>query len=254
MLAIDESASSFCAREMRGTLSIASTVAFLAASACMRSGFCAGQMKLTSVCPSRISVTSSGLGARTLNTISAVRQIVPRSGAISAPAARYASSLNCALSPAQVSTATRNPALMSFSTTSGTVATRRSPANVSFGTPISSDIVRSPLIAAPAIVMRGGFLDRRSDRFAKIRRRCLAPKIGRARRILVAQHPLDGGDDAGGRVLVAQEVEHQRARPDLADRIGDAFAGDIRCRAVHGLEQRRKFALGIHVGRRRDAD
>ena len=59
MLAIDESASSFCAREMRGTLSIASTVAFLAASCCNSSGFCAGQMKLTSVPPSRSRPTSS---------------------------------------------------------------------------------------------------------------------------------------------------------------------------------------------------
>src|SRR5688572_23610927 len=54
MLAIEESASSFCAREMRGTLSIASTVALRAASASISCGFCAGQMKLTRVAPSRI--------------------------------------------------------------------------------------------------------------------------------------------------------------------------------------------------------
>ena len=74
MLAIDESASSFCAREMRGTLSIASTVAFLAASCCRSSGFCAGQMKLTSVPPSRSSATSSLPGARTLKTMSDIAQ------------------------------------------------------------------------------------------------------------------------------------------------------------------------------------
>ena len=51
MFAIDDSASSFCAREMRGTLSIASTVSLRPASCCMSSGFCAGQMKLTSVLP-----------------------------------------------------------------------------------------------------------------------------------------------------------------------------------------------------------
>ena len=32
-------------------------------------------------------------------------------------------------------------------------------------------------------------------------------------------------------------IEHHRARPDLADRIGDALAGDVGRRAVHGLEQ-----------------
>ena len=53
---------------------------------------------------------------------------------------------------------------------------------------------------------------------------------------------------------VAEEVEHQRARPDLADRIGDALAGDVGRGAVHRLEQRRIRALGIEVGRRRDAD
>ena len=88
MLAIEESASSFCAREMRGTLSIASTVAFLAASCCRRSGFCAGQMKLTSVPPSRSSPTSSLPGPRTLKTMSAFAQRRARSVTISAPAAR----------------------------------------------------------------------------------------------------------------------------------------------------------------------
>ena len=88
MLAIDDSASSFCAREMRGTLSIASTVAFRAASCCSRSGFCAGQMKLTSVPPSRSRPTSSRLGARTLKTMSDVAQSLARSSTISAPAAR----------------------------------------------------------------------------------------------------------------------------------------------------------------------
>jgi len=48
--------------------------------------------------------------------------------------------------------------------------------------------------------------------------------------------------------------EHHRAGPDLADRIGDALAGNIRRRAVHRLEHRREFALRIDVARRRNAD
>ena len=59
MFAIELSASSFWAREMRGTLSIASTVAFLAASRCSSSGFCAGQRKLIRQAPSRSSSVSS---------------------------------------------------------------------------------------------------------------------------------------------------------------------------------------------------
>jgi hypothetical protein len=70
MLAIELSASSFCAREMRGTLSMASTVALRAASCCSSSGFCAGQMKLTSVVPSRSRPTSSVDGPRTLKMMS----------------------------------------------------------------------------------------------------------------------------------------------------------------------------------------
>ena len=34
-------------------------------------------------------------------------------------------------------------------------------------------------------------------------------------------------------------VEHHRARPDLADRVGDAAPGDVGRRAVHRLEHRR---------------
>ncbi len=86
MLAIDESASSFWAREMRGTLSIASTVAFFAARLCSSSGFCAGQMKLTRIRPSRMPCTSSRLGARTLKMMSAPDHTAAASGTTLAPA------------------------------------------------------------------------------------------------------------------------------------------------------------------------
>ena len=67
MPAIEVSASIFCARDScRGRQSMASTVAFFAASCCISSGFCAGQTKPISVPPSRISATSAALGGRTL--------------------------------------------------------------------------------------------------------------------------------------------------------------------------------------------
>ena len=73
---------------MRGTLSMASTVAFFAASASMSCGFCAGQMKETSVAPSRIMPSSALLGARTLKRMSALAQRRAASATMSAPAAR----------------------------------------------------------------------------------------------------------------------------------------------------------------------
>ena len=48
---------------------------------------------------------------------------------------------------------------------------------------------------------------------------------------------LDRAHDRRGRIGVAEMLEHQRPRPDLPDRIGDALAGDVRRRAVHRLEQ-----------------
>ena len=123
---------------------------------------------------------------------------------------------------------------------------------------------RNPCRARGAPTARNRFdrhdLDkRRSFRFAAIARPrsavvARAAEVGRLRRRRVRQHALDRRDDRGRRLAVAEEVEHQRARPDLADRIGDALAGDVGRRAVHRLEQRREVALGIEVGRRRDAD
>src|SRR5665647_1360161 len=124
---------------------MASTVAFLAASCCINSGFCAGQMKLISVPPSRSRPTSSLLGPRTLNTMSAPDHRACASGAMVAPAARYASSEKFEASPAPDSTETANPSLISFSTTSGTVATRFSPGKTSRGTPMHWDFLAASL-------------------------------------------------------------------------------------------------------------
>src|SRR6185295_386881 len=55
-------------------------------------------------------------------------------------------------------------------------------------------------------------------------------------------------------VLVSEEVEHQRTRPDLADRIRNALARDVGRGAMNRLEQRRILALRIEVRRRGNAD
>ena len=81
-----------------------------------------------------------------MNTMSDVAQSCARSAMISAPLARYASSLICAASPAPVSTATRKPILISFSTTSGTVATRFS-SGEDFARHSDHNDIRTPLQA-----------------------------------------------------------------------------------------------------------
>ena len=73
---------------MRGSASMDNTVTFFAASCCISSGFWAGQMKPISVWPSCISATSSGVGARTLKTMSALFQSSVAEPAMLAPASR----------------------------------------------------------------------------------------------------------------------------------------------------------------------
>jgi len=50
--------------------------------------------------------------------------------------------------------------------------------------------------------------------------------------LLLGQDLLDRLDDRGRGVVLAEMLEHHRARPDLADRVGDALPGDVRRRAV----------------------
>ena len=49
-------------------------------------------------------------------------------------------------------------------------------------------------------------------------------------------------------------ANHHGARPDLADRIGDALARDVRGRTMDRLEHRGILALRVDVARRRHAD
>jgi hypothetical protein len=104
MLAIELRTSSDCAREMRGTASIAMAVTSRAASLSTSSGDSAGLMMLISVAPSLRAAISSSDGALTWKTICAAHA----SGAepMEAPAARKASSVTDAATPAPDSTTT----------------------------------------------------------------------------------------------------------------------------------------------------
>ncbi len=87
MLAIDDSASIFCARLMRGTMSMATTVAPRSATSFRSASFCAGQKKLISVWPWRSSFASFSSGPRTLTSTSAAATTALASFRTSTPAA-----------------------------------------------------------------------------------------------------------------------------------------------------------------------
>jgi len=93
MFAIDDSASSFCARLMRGTASIAIALALRATSRSSSAAFCPGHRNEISVAPSRsISVSSWPVpgwysGGRTFATMSCCHTVAT-SLVISQPASR----------------------------------------------------------------------------------------------------------------------------------------------------------------------
>ena len=131
MFAIADSASIRCARVMRGTASIASTVTLRAASRSSSSLFCAGQMKLISVAPGFRRSTSClpPAGADRLPHLEHdVRLGVERRRVRRDGRARLdvGASANVAASPAPASTTTSRPSLRIFWTVSGAAATRDS--------------------------------------------------------------------------------------------------------------------------------
>ena len=95
MFAIEDSTSSDCAREIRGTASIAIAVIGRAARASTKLVSNAGDSNETSVTPSLRKLISSAFGGLTLSTISLphASDVVP----IDAPASAYASSGNDAI-------------------------------------------------------------------------------------------------------------------------------------------------------------
>jgi len=86
MLAIDDSASIFCARVIRGTWSMAIAVAPRAARRSMSAAFFPGHRKLISTAPALRRSASSGLGGCTLSSTSAPDHSAAVSVAMVAPA------------------------------------------------------------------------------------------------------------------------------------------------------------------------
>ena len=64
----------------------------------------------------------------------------------------------------------------------------------------------------------------------------------------------DGGLDAAGLGVQAEVIEHQCGAGDRADRVGDAFTGDVGRGSVDGLEHAGEAAFRVQVGAGRDAE
>ncbi len=86
MLAVEDSASIFWAREIRGTMSMATTLAPLSLQVSSISSFWAGQKKLIRVWPWRSRSDSSFCGSRTLTTTSACSNTASMLSTIVTPA------------------------------------------------------------------------------------------------------------------------------------------------------------------------
>ena len=129
--ACEVSASMDCAREIRGTNSSenAVTPAFLAAE--IESSEAVGERKEIVSAPFFNLASTAGSNAFTERTTSALARSTAEETV--APAFRKSSSVACDCAPAPLSTSTDTPARINFPTTSGTVATRASPARFSAG-------------------------------------------------------------------------------------------------------------------------
>src|SRR5437764_349085 len=90
------------------------------------------------------------------------------------------------------------------------------------------------------------------DRVRELLGRRLSAEIGRAR-FPGRDDAFDGAEDPIVQVPAAEMVEHEGARPDRADWVGDPCAGDVGRRAMNRLEHRRKLPLRIDVGAGRDS-
>src|SRR4051812_28970165 len=209
-----ERASIDWAREMRGIASMAIAVTPAEARGRTPSELVSGSRKPMRVAPWPSLATSSGVGGATLTTMSALQ-----GSPIVAPASVYCSSGSRAPSAAPDSTITSCPLPVSLRATSGTMATRRSPAWVSFGIPI---LIRAAGTLASGHGTRASPAHGRREAVVQ---RPRGERAGRRERPRVVH-----AGDGPGRLLVAQ-----------------ARGGD---QPVAGAERARRRAAG---GQERDA-
>src|SRR6185295_7174143 len=81
---------------------------------------------------------------------------------------------------------------------------------------------------------------------------CRAAEV-RCQRPAADDNALERADDLVVQLGMTEVFQHQGAGPDRANRIRDAFAGDVGRRAVNRLEHRRTLLRRIDVSAGRDA-
>ena len=80
------------------------------------------------------------------------------------------------------------------------------------------------------------------------------PDVARLRPVGIGENSLDRLKDRGPGFTVAKVIKHHRTAPDLSDRVGNAFAGDVRSASVNGFEHAGKFTFRVEVSRGSVAD
>src|SRR5260370_16000041 len=103
------------------------------------------------------------------------------------------------------------------------------------------------------VAMKTKSPDRSGNCCAEILRAGVAAEV-RGAGASFRQDFVDGALDGRCRRALAELVEHHRTRPDLAGRVGESAARNVRRRAMHRLEHRRAIALGVDVAGPRAAD
>ena len=80
-------------------------------------------------------------------------------------------------------------------------------------------------------------LDLTLDRFGELLSRCRATEV-RSQAIAAFQNGLEGGENSLGSVSFVDVVQHHDRGQNHRGGIGDPFSFDVRCAAVHRLEER----------------
>ena len=92
------------------------------------------------------------------------------------------------------------------------------------------------------------------DGFAEVNGQRVSPDVARLRPVGIGENGLDRLKDRGPGLTVAKVIKHHRSAPDLPDRVGNSFAGDVRSTSVNGFEHARKFTFRVEVSRGSNAD
>ena len=92
------------------------------------------------------------------------------------------------------------------------------------------------------------------DGFTEVNGQRVSPDVARLRPVGIGENSLDRLKDRGPGFTVAKVIKHHRTAPDLSDRVGNAFASDVRSASVNGFEHAGKFTFRVEVSRGSVAD